>query len=45
MPWREYQRNQGGGKQHLNDGNIVFVTNEVFTEWLGVVEPETFGGA
>ena len=36
---------QGGGKKHLDDGDIAFVAVEDLGEGLGVVDAEAFGGA
>lgn len=45
MPGRQDQGNEGGGKEHLNDGDIAIVAAEYLGERVGMIYAEASGGA
>ena len=45
MPRRQYEGNQRGRKQHLDDCDISIVAAEYFGEWVRVVYSEAFRSA
>lgn len=45
MSGRQDQSDQGGGEEHLDDGDIAVVATEDLGEGVGMVDSEAFRGA